>query len=214
MIIGWTQAARLDIANLKNISLSSFFLKHPVYFLMELLVITGVCWCRCQCCCANDAEHTWKDDPVREGRICLIFTDKYTNTEWLSPCQHTWKHVNRHTDGEVSPLTILQMYSRGLCNNLAKPCHTFSSRSELPEDWLIDAYVNTMTPHSATSNSLVRQNGLQQSVFSCHLDVSFHIIIWGKKRSKLKVQKTEISNLKFLGMISIITYYSDINIML
>lgn len=40
--------------------------------------------CRYQCCCANDADHTWKDDPVRAGRICLIFTEKYTNTEWLS----------------------------------------------------------------------------------------------------------------------------------
>lgn len=105
----------------------------------------------------------WQDDPVGAGRICLIFTDEYTNTEWRSHA-NTLENMSTDTDGEVSPLTILQIYYRGLFSNLRKSV----SHSQQP---FSACYVNTMTPHSDASNSVMQQNGLQQYMFTTHLDV-------------------------------------------
>lgn len=97
-------------------------------------------------------------------------------------CQHTWKCVTRHR-WTSSSLTILQMYYRGLCYNLSTACDTFRNHSVLPNDCLIDAYVNTTTPRSAISNSLVQQNGLQQNIF-IHKWLVFTSLIRKKKKVK------------------------------
>lgn len=81
-------------------------------------------------------------------------------------CQPIGKRVTRHTDGQASSLMVLLMYYRGLCYILQQYV-THSAALWCLLDCLIDAYVNTMTPHS-TSNSLVQQNGLQQNIFTCN----------------------------------------------
>lgn len=99
---------------------------------------------------------------------CLIHRQPFINKHRLqfmtSTCQQT--HRLRHVTADNPAILTWK------ANRWYSSMHGTSNK--FPNEWLINACVHRMTPHSAIPNSSVKQNGLLQHALNC-LNLSCHI---------------------------------------